>query len=397
MAIILSPLAYIFLRAGPTRKTPWQAESVTPARRSALALGHWIGDTLALWVLMLALAAAGVMLAYFRLPFSAVNPLKIIFALSLIAAPALAVIAGFRTIFSMRPRLRKAGGDVLFFFLWVFLITLSAAFFAGGGSGGSPLLDVFGFAAPLSGATDYPIENLYVGGAPAFDKVIEVDALAGVTDQGFLLSRLFWVCIAGLAVFLSGFIFKPSAIGFKHAGQILGQDTAIFSSERLTTLRPAPNAILSKLKSEWQQILRPIWFVGLLLAAAAAGAVLPFRGMVGPAIALLLIFPLTQHGARWRGLEMSRLTNLSPTSALSQLTTRIAASVILGLGLCLSALGRMLAAGDTSQVLDVAAVGVGLPVLAIGLGHATRGPVAGRLVLLILWYGYLNIGPPVLS
>lgn len=94
---------------------------------------------------------------------------------------------------------------------------------------------------------------------------------------------------------------------------------------------------------------------------------------------------------------MSRLTNLSPTSALSQLTTRIAASVILGLGLCLSALGRMLAAGDTSQVLDVAAVGVGLPVLAIGLGHATRGPVAGRLVLLILWYGYLNIGPPVLS
>jgi len=25
MAIILTPLAYIFLRAGPTRKTPWQA------------------------------------------------------------------------------------------------------------------------------------------------------------------------------------------------------------------------------------------------------------------------------------------------------------------------------------------------------------------------------------
>ena len=70
MAIILSPLAYIFLRAGPTRKTPWQAENVTPARRSALALGHWLADTLALWILMLALAGAGIMLAYFRLPLS---------------------------------------------------------------------------------------------------------------------------------------------------------------------------------------------------------------------------------------------------------------------------------------------------------------------------------------
>lgn len=395
MAIILSPLAYIFLRAGPTRKTPWQAENVTPARRSALGLGNWIGDTLALWVLMMALAGAGVMLAYFRLPFAEVNPGKIILALSLIAAPALAVIAAFRTIFSMRPWLRKAGGDVLFFFLWMFLITLSAAFFAGGGSGGSPLLDVFGFAAPLSGATDYPIENLYVGGAPAFEKAIDIDAIAGVTDHAFLLSRLFWVCAAGLAVFLSGFIFKPSVIGRKQNGSDLNKEPAVFSHETLASLAPVPNAILSKLQSEWLQILRPIWFVGLSLATAAAGAVLPFRGMVGPAIALLLIFPLTQQGARWRALEMSRLANLSPTSAISQLTIRILACVTLGLGLCLPALARMLAEGDSSQLLDIVTVGVGLPVLAIGLGHVTRGPVAGRLVLLILWYGYLNIGPPV--
>jgi len=161
---------------------------------------------------MFALAAAGVMLAYFRLPASEVNPVQIILALSLIAAPALAVIAGLRTIFSMRPWLRKAGGDVLFFVVWMFLITLSAIFFAGGGSGGSPLIDVFGFAAPLSGATEYEITELYIGGAPVFDNELKVDAMAGVTDQAFLFSRLFWVCVAGLLVFLSGLIFKPSKI-----------------------------------------------------------------------------------------------------------------------------------------------------------------------------------------
>lgn len=394
MAIILSPLAYIFLRAGPTRKTPWQAENVTPARRSALGLGHWVADILALWILMLALAAAGVMLAYFRLPIAEVNPLKIILALSLIAAPALVVIAGLRTIFSMRPWLRKAGGDVLFFFLWIFLITLSAAFFADGGSGGSPLFDVFGFAAPLSGATDYPIKNLHIGGASAFDKVIEIDAMAGVTDYGFILSRIFWVGVAGSLVFLSGLVFKPTDIGRMKPGAPLDRGPTVFSDEKIRPLASISNAVLSRLKSEWVQILRPYWFAGLLGVVALAGTVLPFRGMVGPAIALLLLFPLTQHGARWRGLEMSRLTNLTPSSAMTQFATRLGASVMLALALCTPALGRMMATGDLNYLSDVAAVGLGLPVLAIGLSHITRGPVAGRLILLVLWYGYLNLGPP---
>ncbi|MEP3655339.1 MAG: hypothetical protein ABJO36_10625 [Litorimonas sp.] len=393
MAIILTPLAYIFLRAGPTRKTPWQAENVTPARRSAIGLGHWIADTLALWILMLALAGAGVVLAFFRLPLSEVNPFQIVFALCLVAAPALAVIAAFRTIFSTRPMLRKAGGDVLFFFLWMFLITLSSIFFAGGGNGGSPLLDVFGFAAPLSGATDYPIETLYVGGAPAFEKMIEIDAMAGVTDSGFLMSRLFWICAAGLAVFLSGLVFKPTAIGWVKDRPQTNPGPAMFSGEAIAPLKVKTSAIFEQTKSEWMQVLRPIWFAGLLLAVAIAGAVLPFRGMVGPAIAILLIFPLTQHGARWRGLEMSRLTNLAPTSAIAQVSTRIGAFVLLGLALCLPSFGRMIVTGNLTQLGDIAAVGVGLPVLALALSHLTRGPVAGRLILLILWYGYLNIGP----
>lgn len=396
MAIILSPLAYIFLRAGPTRKTPWQTENVTPARRSALGLGHWLADSLALWVLMLALAAAGVMLAYFRLPFEQVNPLEIILSLCFIAAPALVFIAGIRTIFSMRPWLRKAGGDVLFFLIWLFLITLSAAFFAEGGNA-SPLLDVFGFAAPLSGATDYQIESLYIGGAPVFDKTIPIDAMAGVTDREFLMSRLFWVCAIGIAVFLSGFVFKPTKIGWTKSVPKAHRELSVFSTVKISGVRPASHAIVSKLKSEWFQVLRPKWFAGLLGVAAFAGAILPFRGMVGPAIALLLIFPLTQHGARWRGPEMSKLANLSPTSAFSQFAIRQGAFVMLALALCLPALGRLCVRGEMYQLADIAAVAVGLPVLAIGLSHLTRGPVTGRLVLLILWYGYLNLGPSPLA
>jgi hypothetical protein len=38
------------------------------------------------------------------------------------------------------------------------------------------------------------------------------------------------------------------------------------------------------------------------------------------------------------------------------------------------------------------AIGIGLPIIAVTLGYVTRGPVAARLILLILWYGYLNLG-----
>ena len=391
MAIILSPLAYIFLRAGPTRKTPWQAENVTPARRSALALGHWLADTLALWILMLALAGAGIMLAYFRLPLSEVNPFQIIFALCLIAAPALAVIAAFRTIFSMRPMLRKTGGDVLFFFIWMILITLSVAFFAASETGGSPFIDVFGFAAPLSGATDVDIYALVIGSAPIYNDVIEIDAMAGVTDSEFLLSRLFWVIVSACFVFLSGFIFKSNGVKWMSPPLHSNPEPAVFSSQKIKFAKLNRAAILSQLQSEWRQILRPIWLAALLLLAAIAGAFLPFRGMVGPATALLLIFPLTLHGARWRGAEMSRLTDLAPNTAMSQFLKRLLASILLALAFCLPALGRLFARGDMSQLSDILAVGVGLPLIAIGLGHATRGPVAARLILLILWYGYLNL------
>jgi len=93
---------------------------------------------------------------------------------------------------------------------------------------------------------------------------------------------------------------------------------------------------------------------------------------------------------------MSRLTDLAPSSGLAQVSKRLMASIFLALALCLPALGRMLARGELSQITDILAIGVGLPIIAIGLGHVTRGPVAARLILLILWYGYLNLGPPVL-
>ena len=394
MAIILTPLAYIFLRAGPTRRQPWQAEDVTPARRSAQLLGHWAADSGALWLLMLALAIAGVILSFFRLPLSEVNPFQTVVALCLIAAPALVVVAGFRTIFSARPALRKAGGDVLFFFLWIGLITLSAAFFAGG-DGASPIYDVFGFAAPLEGAVDEPITELVIGGAPqavSETKTIAIDAMSGVLAPGFLLSRLFWIGVMGLLVFATGFVFKPRRPKWRMANS--AQNTAHHAPQFTTSPIPAApvtSGLAAALISDIKQILGGKIFLPLIGVIALAGAVLPLRGMVGPALLLVLIFPLTAHGARWQPKALRHLSGTLALGPLAQFSTRLCAGVVICALACLPAFVRIFITGETAQLQDIAAIGLALPVAAITLGHLTRGAVAGRLLLLMAWYVYLNI------
>lgn len=170
-----------------------------------------------------------------------------------------------------------------------------------------------------------------------------------------------------------------------------------FTTDLISPAKAQAPALLSKLLSEWTQILRPLWFVGLLAGVSLAGAVLPFRGQVGPALTLLLIFPLTSHAARWRAKNLTGLSHLAPTSAFSQFNVRMFAAIFISLCLCLPALGRLLSVGQFSQLPDILAIGIGLPVTAMILGHVTRGPVAGRLILLILWYGYLNMGPSPLG
>ncbi len=51
-ALLMTPLAYIFLRAGPTRVQPWQIDAVTPSRRFARNLGQGMADISVLWLLL---------------------------------------------------------------------------------------------------------------------------------------------------------------------------------------------------------------------------------------------------------------------------------------------------------------------------------------------------------
>lgn len=353
-------------------------------------LSYWAADTVALWLLMLALAFAGILLSIFRLPLDQVNPVHTLVALILIAAPALSVVAGIRTIFSTRRGSRGAGGDVLFFFLWLGMIIMAASYFMVPG-GGSPFSDILGIAAPISGATDMNIDELVLLGPAGSGDRMTIDAMAGVTDDMFLLSRLGLILATGLLVIVFGRVYAPHK--FKPLkGRVEGkQGPAIFLMDPVPTVA-ASGGSLSRLLMEIKLILSPRWLGGVVLAVALTGLVLPFRTVVGPAMSLLLIFMLSAHGARWRGRAMTPLSYVTPTGR-ADVIYRVIAAILIVAGLCLpSILGIIIGRGEGVHLLDMAVIAVGLPLLAIGFGHVTRSAVTARLVLFIIWYIYLNVG-----
>jgi len=392
-ALLLSPFAYIFLRAGPTRIVPWQVEDITPSRHTAHMLGNWIADTLILWLILLCLAVAGVIISFFRLPLDAVAPHETLLGTLLIAAPALAFIAALRTYFSARPLLRGASGDVMFFLVWLGGIIMASAYFIGDTSPRA-ISDLFGFAASMSPAVAEPIQFYTIGSSPNMQGTIEVDAMAGVLDPDFLLSRLFWLAVAGGLAALGGVLFKPRSQRQKPkrlANAKFITSLSVGFDKVFSWITPKSSRFFAPLWENLNQILTPKSYILILLIVAGAGWVLPFKTFVGPAIWLALLFPLTTHSGRWQSRNLTGFAATLPSSPSSQFIWRLLAGVFLALLVCLPAIIKSFAREDITVFPDIAFMVLGLPFIIMVLGTLTRSAFFARLLLLMAWYMYLNM------
>ncbi len=180
-ASILIPIAFMFLRAGPTRRRPWQVECVAPARPSLVALGRMLADAGALWLALATLSLAGIVLAFNRLPSSEVQPLPLLATLWLIAAPALLLTAAIRTLLDSRPLGRRWAGEVLFFVIWMALLIAPVAVMMEGPIKPIAVTDPLGFVSSLTHATAERLDNLIIIGGNEAKREIALDALKGVT------------------------------------------------------------------------------------------------------------------------------------------------------------------------------------------------------------------------
>lgn len=391
VSTLLLPVGYIYLRANTTRRQPWQVEEVTGASRVAIMLGRYAADVAILFAMLAALTFAGWFLGWLMIS-GPLNLWAITFALWIIAAPALMGIAAIRLVFDAVPWLRGGLGDFAYFMIWIATLIMPILGQNQPSGIAANMSDFPGFMRPLTGPSPAAEQDIAIGGTALKPGRIALDVDAGLSAPGYLASRGLWALVAVTLVVIAGLIYRPHkprarAKGKRWIGRLLanGPPPAVNPGAVAAPRVAMPLAGLAI--AEFRLIGAGKLFKLLAGAAAVAGLFGDFRHGGSAASLLLLVFALSAHAGR---SEARGLLALTQTASLSAWARR-AAFVGAGLGWALlMAVPAALVRLSIEPVLLNAVAGGAAALVAMALATISGSGFAGRMVLLILWYGYLS-------
>lgn len=395
VSTLLLPVGWLYLRSNTTRRQPWQVEEVSAASRIAIALGRFSADAIILLTMLAALTLAGFFLGWLLLPASELNFAHISFALWLVAAPALIGLAALRTFFDARPLLRSGFGDFAYFVLWIMSIAMPAATEGRPASFASNMFDFAGFAAPLRHGATTGGDSFAIsigGGYEVAAERMPLDVIAGLTSPGYIDSRFAWIGVAIALVVIAGLIYQPHRP--RRRSVVSGRLGALLNAgpppRAHASARPASQSwagALDLIIAEFRLIGAGRAFSILAAAIAALSAFVDFRHLASPAALLLLIFAVSAHAGRSEARGLLALTKVSPVAAMTRRGAFIAAG---GLWTTVLALPALVRAPALETLTLASATGAVTAAIAITLGTLTGSAFAARLVLFVLWYGYVS-------
>jgi hypothetical protein len=386
---LLLPIGYIYLRANTTRRQPWQIEEVTAGSRIAIMLGRFGADVAVMLAMLATLTVAGWFLGWLMVS-GPLNLWSITYALWLVAAPSLIGLAAIRIFFDAFPWLRRGLGDLCYFVLWMTSIILPSAVDGQASSLVTNLYDFPGFMRPLVGPEPSGDNDFGIGGIEVKPGRVSLDVMAGLNAPGYAASRAAWVGIALLIVIFAGAIYRPHKQPKRLVMQ--GRIAKLFTAGPPPPADPAA-ASATRATTPWLKLaIAEFRLIGagrafkmMALACSLAGLAPDYRHIGSPAALLLLIFALSAHAGR---SETRGLLALTSTAMLPPVARRIAFFIA---GIAWSALlaipATMINISATPLALATGAIAA---IIAITLSSISRSAFAARIVLLIMWYGYLS-------
>lgn len=388
---LLLPIGYIYLRANTTRKQPWQIEEVSAGSRIAIIFGRFGADVAVLLAMLGTLTVAGWFLGWLMVS-GPLNLWQITYALWLVAAPSLIGLAAIRIFFDAVPWLRRGLGDLCYFMLWMTSIILPSAVDSQSSSFAANMYDFPGFMRPLVGSAPSEGKDFGIGGIEVKPGRVSLDAMAGLNAEGYAASRLAWVGIALTIVMLAGAIYRPHQPPKRAAmrGRLARLLTAGSPPPASATAPAASITTLPWVKlaiAEFRLIGAGRMFLLLATGAAVTGLFPDYRHIGSPAALLLLLFGFSAHAGR---SEAAGLLALTKTAMFSPMTRRIA--------FVMAGIGWSLLLAVPAAIITASHVPIGIALVtgtiaattAITLGAISRSAFAPRIVLLIIWYGYLS-------
>ena len=396
-----------------------QILATTPMSKSFYTLSKALSNFAVLAAMVLILLLSAIVIQLIRgdghIQLFALSAPVLVFALC-----AVAVTGAFAVLFESIPGLSGGLGNVVYFFLWIFLISMSAAAMVNGQSMTifHRFLDFTGLVSVMGQmeARLHAIDPLYKGGSSFgigdLNSTSKVFLWTGLQWNGIIfLSRAMWVAIAGAIALLASMFFDrfdPSRARTKFSrkeklpaqSKLQRQAAANVRSSilsRLLALRPnirLKNSFLVLVLAEFRLQIRGRswwWYAGAAglffsclfspISAARSGVIL--AAWIWP---ILLWSEMGTREARFSTTSLIySAQNAFPGQLLASWIAGFLVAMVTGGGLGL----RLLTAGDFYGLGAWLSAALFIPSLALALGVCTGGRKAFEAIYVAWWY----IGP----
>lgn len=386
----------------------WQLLVTTPMTRPGYLLAKWASHMAVFTLVMLLGLVVGAIAQWVRAEDRSLDVLELVKPVLVLAMPSLTLTAFFAVLFDMVPKLRRTGGNVLFFFVWLLLFAVTGINMDPSGAewarqtwfsdpSGMTLVQRNLLVQLAQTAPELDAGSMTVGmstieaGAKLFTWTHwEVD----LRDLG---GRLLWALVSVMGILLLAPALDWAAartprgnVAGHHAGRRLAWlDRALRALERSASgvlLSAELRLVLRQRRWWWWLLLAGAWVVQLCAPANAAG--------IAVIVAWMISLDILARGIlREREGHTAALLFTAPHSIQRLLLARIATAMAITWLAALPMLLRlMVSAPTTAPILLLAASNVALAGLALGALCRSARPYE-LLMAMLAYAGIQGLGP----
>jgi hypothetical protein len=387
----------------------WQLLVATPMTRSGYLLAKWASHMAVFALIVLVGIAVGGVAQMVRGEDRAFDLIELVKPVIVLAMPALAVTAFFAVLFDMLPWLRRTGGNVLFFFVWLFLFVSAVSivdpdkvawarhtWFSDPNGLSLAIRDLesqLAHTAPQVKASGISIGTNAITGKPIVFAWTHWN-LRWIDVMG----RLLWVGVSMLGVVALAPLLDWAASRMRGTADGAGADPGKRLRWLDPLLRPLESATTGMvLAAELKLVLRQRrgwWWLALFgLGIAQIVGDNEAIGVATIGAWLISVDVFARAILRERESGTGALLFAAAGATRRLLIARIGVALLLAIGTVMPALVH-LCVGDTMAALAVLATGAGVALGGLALAVLCRNPRPFELILVMFAYaGVQNAGP----
>lgn len=388
-----------------------QILAATPLSKFQYCFGKWVSNFAVLSIIVLILALSGVVMQFLRGEERHIEWWPLLSPFLLIALPAMAITAALAVLFESIPLLRGGFGNVLYIFLWAFMIVLPV-------EAKKQNLDISGMgfvekdmrAAAKAEFPDYN-GNFSLNAGPLPNRAYVTFVWKGIDwNSEKITVRFVWFVAAIFLALVAALFFdrfdaateRPSRAPPKPAMEAI--QTLPVSAPATVHLTPLPAGeqrfnFIPMFVAELRLMLKGLrwWWYGAALGFMVAGLLAPLqavREFILPSAWLWPVLVWSQMGVREVRNGTNQLLFSTPHPLQRQLPALYVAGVVVALLTGLGAGLRFILSGETASTFAYLSGALFIPALSLSLGTWSDTSKLFEGLYTTIWYiGPLNRVP----